>query len=296
MEQQIMSTEILTPVGRLVSGHPMEQNAKTDNQKQPKFFADGQPMMETYVGVAIPKTGEADWKHTPWGQQLVAEATAAWPRGEHGAPSFAWKIIDGDSAVPNKKGTPPNSREGFPGHWVIGGSTMLHVKCFHAGMYEAHQVIQNKGEIKRGDYCRLLIETKGNGSTDSPGMYVNPTLFELTRAGIEIIPVGNGPSAAEAFGGSVGQLPQGALIDTAVAQPAVAQPAAATPPVVPAHDLVQPGMVTPPPAVPPVATPPPVAPVDPQYSYNGVTYAKSALLAMPGWSEAIIEANCTLVG
>lgn len=187
--------------GRLVAGHPMIQNVKTDNAGQPKLQADGiTPQTEAYIGIAIPKGQETDWRQTPWGQQFHAAAVRDWPNGEHGSPTFAWKVTDGDSPVPNTKGKKPCDREGYPGHWVIGASTQFGIKCFHVGKYDPLQQIQDKNEIKCGDYCRVGLNVKGNGPCQSPGIYVNPDQFELSRPGVQII-VESGRSAAEVFGG-----------------------------------------------------------------------------------------------
>jgi hypothetical protein len=281
-----MSNDILTPVGRLVSGHPMEMHAVTDDKtKQPKTFADGSPMFNQSVGIAIPKNGTTDWKQTDWGQKIYAAAVAAYPRGEHGMRTFSWKITDGDSTEPNKKMVTPCSREGYPGNWVIFASSCFPTPCYHVGKYQPHEVIQNKNEIKRGDYVRLSFSVAPNNSTDSPGMYINPVLLELSRAGQQIMSA-NAPDAAAAFGSSAPVIPQGALVDAGVVQPATTPPPTAT--VTPAHDLVQPqtmpgAVATPPPPVPTV-TPPPV--VEQGYIVNGASYTKEQLLAMPGWTEA----------
>lgn len=281
-----MSNDILTPVGRLVSGHPMEMHAVTDDRTgQQKAFKDGSPMFNQSVGIAIPKNGTTDWKQTDWGQKIYAAAVAAYPRGEHGMRTFSWKITDGDSTEPNKKMVTPCSREGYPGHWVIFASSCFPTPCYHVGKYQPHEVIQNKNEIKRGDYVRLSFSVAPNNSTDSPGMYINPVLLELSRAGQQIMSA-NAPDAAAAFGSSAPVIPQGALVDAGVVQPANTPPPTAT--VTPAHDLVQPqtmpgAVATPPPPVPTV-TPPPV--VEQGYIVNGASYTKAQLLAMPGWTEA----------
>lgn len=280
-------SDILTPVGRLVSGHPMEMHPVTDDRTgQQKTFKDGSPMFNQSIGIAIPKEGTTDWKQTEWGQKIYAAAVAAYPRGEHGMRTFSWKITDGDSTEPNKKMVTPCSREGYPGHWVLFASSCFPTPCYHVGKYQPHEVIQNKNEIKRGDYIRISFNVAPNNSTDSPGMYINPVLLELSRAGQQIMSA-NAPDAASAFGSSQPVIPRGALIDTGVVTPPPAQ-ATATPP--PAHDLVQPqvmpGNATPPPPPPPppvVATP---APVEQGYVVNGTPFTKAQLLAMPGWTEA----------
>jgi len=49
--------EITSPVGRLVSGHPMVARPVLDDKtKQPKLQRDGvTPQIDHYVGLAIPK-------------------------------------------------------------------------------------------------------------------------------------------------------------------------------------------------------------------------------------------------
>lgn len=232
------SVEILTPVGRLVGGHPMNQRGVVDDRtKQPVIGNDGKPVTEVYIGFAIPKAGEQHWNQTPWGAEIHRAAALGWPNGEHGSPTFAWKIDDGDSAVPNRAGIKPCDREGYPGHWVLKCSTRLDVRCYHAGKYDAAQQIQNPREIKPGDYCRLVIHAKANAPSQSPGVYLNPSLFELTRPGQEIVLTG-GPSAEETFGASApGALPPGAQVAAPAMPPAVAP----APPAPPAPDFLTPG-------------------------------------------------------
>ena len=174
-----MTIQITTPVGRLVAGHPMIEHPVTDDKTGlAKMKQDGvTPRVEAYLGLAIPKAGEQHWNQTAWGLEIWNKAQQDWPNGESGAPAFAWKILDGDSAVPNKKGKVPNTREGYPGHWVLNLSQGFAVKCFHAGMFEPHQQIQNDKEVKAGDYARVVVSVRGNGPvSQSPGMYLNPSL------------------------------------------------------------------------------------------------------------------------
>lgn len=269
--------EILFPVGRLVSGHPMENRAVTDKENKQMLNATGQPITERYVGVAIPKGSEQHWNQTEWGAkiwQAAQDPTNGYPNGEFNAPTFSWKITDGDSQVPNKKGNKPADQEGYPAHWVIHLTTRIAYNCFHVGRYDPMQAIQRKEEIKRGDYCRVFATVKGNKPSQSPGVYINPTLFELSRAGVEIVSQGSGPAAADVFGGNAPVLPQNAQLDQNAQAPApVSAPTVNAPPPPPAHDLLTP------PA-------PPVAPVEERYNVNGAVYTKSQLLAMPGWTEA----------
>lgn len=260
-------TDILFPVGRLVAGHPMKAEPRINDQtKQPQLDATGQPVTERYIGVAIAKAGETHWNQTVWGKQILAAAqdpVSGWTNGEIGMPAFAWKIVDGDSMIPNKAGKKPAEQEGYPGHWVINMTTRIAYNCYHTGKYDPMQAIQDVNEIKCGDYVQVYASVKGNKPSQSPGIYINPQMLRFDRAGQQIIRT-SGPSAADVFGG-------------VTAAPAV-QAAPPAPPVTPAYDLVQPGAgVTP---------PPPPVPVEPSYNVNGTVYTKSQLLAMPGWTEA----------
>ncbi|MGL5729175.1 MAG: hypothetical protein ACRCYD_15145 [Plesiomonas sp.] len=283
-----MSIEVLFPVGRLVSGHPMEARPVTDKDDRPVMDASGSPVTDRYIGVAIPKAGEQHWNQTEWGAkvwQAAQDPVNGYPNGEFNSPTFSWKIVDGDSQVPNKKGNKPCDQEGYAGHWVVHMSTRLAYGCFHVGRYDALQAIQNKGEIKRGDYCRVFCSVKGNKPSQSPGVYVNPQLFELTRAGIEIVSVGSGPAAADVFGATAAVMPSNAQVDTAVvpttppAAPAPVTPPAApapvTPPAAPAYDLVTPPVL------------------EEKYTYSGMTKTLTEWCAMPGWSEALIKQHGT---
>ena len=241
-----MTTEILLE-GRVVCGHPMIRHPVKKKQpgtavETPVIGADGQPVTQAYLALAIPKTGETDWKQSAWGQQIHAVGVADWPNGEHGAPTFAWKVNDGDSQVPNTKNKKPCDREGWAGHWVVHCSTQLNVRCYHVGKYDPTQQIQDDKEIKTGDYARVLVGVKGNGPvSQSPGVYMNPIMFELSRAGVQII-TDTGPAASDVFGGGQPTVPATAQVAPAVAvtpQPGQAAVAPAAP-VAPAPDLLQP--------------------------------------------------------
>lgn len=277
-----MSIDILTPVGRMIGGHPLEAfPVMDDTTKLQKIDKAGQPRTSSSVGIAIAKGPETDWKQTEWGQQIYQVAAAAWPAGEFNAPAFAWKVIDGDSAIPNKRGSIPNQREGYAGHWVIRASTELPIKCYNAGHYELHEVIQRKEAIKRGDYIRLLLSIKGNNPSQSPGVYINPSLFELVRAGIEIV-TASGPSASDAFAGVAAQLPAGAQVDPNVSAIPAGMPQAsgAIPPAQPHPGFVENAAAG-------TASTPPLPPAQPAAhimtaSAGGATYEE---LIAAGWTD-----------
>ena len=292
--------ELTTPVGRVVGGHPMVQRAnKDDKTGLPKMQQDGiTPSMSTYVGLAIPKGTEQHWNQTEWGAKIWNEALAAWPNGEYQQPTFSWKVTDGDSQIPNKKMKKPCDREGYPGHWVIQASTGLGaVKCYNVGKYNPlTDLIQQKEMIKPGDYARLVLTVKSNDSTQTAGLYLNPTIFELYQPGQAII-LENEPDAAGTLGATAAQLPAGALIDTNVpaqqpAAPGMAPPATpgapamqGTPPIQqpPAQQL---GMAPATPGTAPIAPatdllqPPPIQ----MYLVDGVQYTGEQLKGF-GWND-----------
>ena len=206
-----MELNIKDIVCRLVSGHPMERRPVTDKNDQPMIDLDGKPKTSAYIGLAIQKKGEKHWSQTPWGQQIYALAKEAFPKGEYNHPSFSWKVVDGDSTEVNKKGNKNCDREGYPGHWIIHGTTQLQIRCYHRGKYDAIDQIQNKEEIKRGDYVRAIIIMNDNKPSETPGIYMNPSLIELHSKGVEI--EGQQMSAAAAFGDNQGEMPSNAQLD-----------------------------------------------------------------------------------
>ena len=110
-----MSTVRITlPEGLIVQGHPFERQQVTDERGNPRTDAQGNPMTQVFFSLAIPKGQETHWNQTPWGAKIDAQAKEpehGWPNGEWQRPDFSWKIEDGDSTIPNKRGIAPNSRE-----------------------------------------------------------------------------------------------------------------------------------------------------------------------------------------
>lgn len=269
------------PMGRIVAGHPMMFTQEKDwNTKQLKVNAQGQPKMSCYFGFAIPKGGETHWNQTPWGQLIWNEGATGFQRGEFNRPDFAWKIVDGDSPIPNKSGIAWNSKEGYPGHWVLNISSALAApKCFKASqqMGALIECVSDK-EIKCGDYGRVTISVKANcdanGMAQSPGVYLNPLAFCMDKEGQEIVGEGVPQGNAAMFG--------------AASAPAPVQNAtpAYQPPV-----NVQPNNTWSNPPPPSAPTPPPVQSIR-MVVYNGQTVKVDDLLA-GGWTEAQIQQHTT---
>ena len=201
--------EFLTPVGRLVAGSPFESNTK-DAEGRPLVVKNGpnagQPRVEYYIGVAIPKT---DAGYNELYGILRGAAQGAFPNmfGADGAcinPKFSFKITDGDSAVPNTKGVAPNTKEGYKGHWIINLSNGFPPTCYTLG---AKELIVDRSMIKKGYYVRVYGDVKSNGSLQQPGIFLNFSMVELVGHGEEIH---SGPDGAAVFGGQpAGALPAG---------------------------------------------------------------------------------------
>lgn len=281
-----MSNIIIT--GRLISGHPMEARAVVDDiTKQPKMQKDGvTPAMVRTLGIAIPKGAEgANWSNTDWGAEIHAAAVAGYSNGEPQNPAFSWKIMDGDSTIPNREQNRPCDREGAPGHWVLWCSTGIPIDCFHAGNYDVK--IMDKGEIKTGDYCRVIVSPVANnvnGPVKTAGVYLNPAGFELIRAGQLI--ASSSVDCKAAFGAAgAAVLPAGALVDTAVAGPGVlANPGHAAPgaQAEPHHAFLN---NAPGPSAPGPTAPPPVE----NFAYNGAVYTRAQLIESK-WTDEQINA------
>ncbi len=196
-----MTINFTTPVGRIVQGDLAKAQPVLDNAGKPKLTRDGSPMIQHFIALAIPKIpGHTHWAQTEWGKQIWDEGNRAHPNfAPHAA--FSWKIEDGDSAVPNKKGKMNKDREGFPGHWILKFRSGFLPKTYNA---DGSAAIPAE-TIRCGYYVQVNCSVAGN-TGDSPGVYLNPNLVALSGYGEEIIA---GPDASEAGFGAA-PLPPGA--------------------------------------------------------------------------------------
>ena len=196
-----MTINLTTPVGRIVQGDLSKPQPVLDNAGKQKVGRDGQPMIQHYFALAIPKTpGHTHWAQTDWGKQIWDEGNRAHPNfAPH--PTFSWKIEDGDSAIPNKKGKLNRDREGFPGHWVLKFRSGFLPKTYNAD----GSAPVPADSLKCGYYAQVNCSVAGN-TGESPGVYLNPNMVALSGYGPEIIA---GPDAAEAGFGAA-PLPPGA--------------------------------------------------------------------------------------
>ena len=289
-----MSIEVTLPVARLVQGSVWKGNSK-DAKGNPivwKTGADaGKPRQDYYMAVAIPKGTETHWAQTPWGQVIWSGVCVLCPNAANLGPNFAWKIEDGDSQVPNKKGKKPCDQEGFTRHWVVrlGGAFAPQVGTLRGGVWTP--LTDAGGPPKRGDYVQVSIEVDFNKSTESPGAFLNHRGVKFHAAGEEIkggefdaraagfAESQEGPTAPAGFahqGPSPGVgLPYAPPQQAGFSAP---PPGVATPPVTPHTAFVANAAVPPPPPAAPVPQGPPMTSLA---ASQGLTY--SALLAA-GWT------------
>lgn len=251
---------ITSPVGRIVMGSLYDPST-TDAEGKPLVVKTGpnagQPRVNYFFALAIPKGAEPHWAHTPWGQQIWNVGNQAFPNAAQ-SPAFAWKIEDGDSQIPNKKGRKPVENEGWRGHWILKFSGGFAPKVYQQEGAGYVQVMQ-KDFCKPGYFVEVAFSVDGNGSQSQPGVYINHSMVCFRAYGPEI---SFGPDVASAgFGQSA--LPAGAsMTPPAGAIPMPQAPAAA--PALPALPGAPVGYAPPPvpagvPQIPGVA-PAPLAP------------------------------------
>lgn len=189
--------EILFPVSRFVGGSlyksETRKNEKTGEERQQFSFA-----------VAIPKGTETHWNQTEWGRLIWAEGSENAPN-MHQNPAFAWKVKDGNSNVPNRKGNKPCDNEGWPGNWVLWLSSGFAPKIYNA---DGSQPINEVDAVKPGYFVQVFGNCAYNKSTDSPGVYLNYSAVAFSAYGPEIQLSAGVDAAAVGFG--KGPLPQGA--------------------------------------------------------------------------------------
>lgn len=270
------ATQILFPgvglSGRFVGGSLVKGEQVMSNG-QPVKNTDGSAVLDYSFGMAIKKTPGVDWRNEPWGAAMVAVAARDFPQGQSLAPTFSWKITDGDSQIPNKKGKKPADNANYNGAWVVWFSSRFPVKTVNE---KGTAAIPNEA-IKPGHFIQVLGSVRGN-TGDSPGVYVNHDFVAHAGFGPEITfqqdasQVGFGGAALPPEGSAT---PQGGL---APPTPPMAAPTAPTPTV-------------------PHTAPLDVPPAGPVYKLTELAISKGAtsvesLIASPGWSlELALQHN-----
>lgn len=220
--------DILFPAGRMVGGNLDKLFQRTETNGTPKIGKDGQPEMQCSFGFAIPKTHAAErWQDTPWGKTIYDTGAAAHPNLVQ-SPAFSWKVIDGDSQLPNKKGKRPCDQTGYAGHWVLWFSQGWLPKRVNAdGTVELPD-----GAIQPGYYIQVFGSVAGNKlvPNGTPGVYLNPIAVALVGEGERIAT--DVDTTKVGFGGA--PLPAGAKpVTPAAPQFAAPAPTPAAPPPAP---------------------------------------------------------------
>ena len=281
-------TNFTTPVGRMVMGS-LYKPQTTDAEGKPLTIKSGpnagQAKVQYFFALAIPKTGEQHWSQTPWGASIWKVGHEAFPQGQADAPSFAWKIVDGDSAVPNRTGKKPCDREGYPGNWVLSFSSGFAPKIYNK---DGTAPIIEPDAVKLGYFIQVNGDVEGNGSAQQPGVYLNHSMVALSAYGPEI---SIGPDASTAGFGTA-PLPAGAMATPPASFAPPVTPASFTPPV-PAPSAPVAPMIPPNPAF--LAVPPtPPAPAHVMLvPAGGATYEQ---MIAAGWTDALLVANGMMAG
>jgi hypothetical protein len=272
-----MSAIIVYPVGRFIGGSLKDMHPRTEQDgKTPKRNAAGEVINACNFGVAIQKT-QADWRNEVWGQIMFGIGKAAEPT-LHLAAAFAWKIVDGDDARPNKNGKVPSQQEGYAGHWVIWFSQgWLPTLCSADG-----SITLQPGAIMPGQYVQVQADVASNGAKppQTPGLYLNPKAVALAADGPRIVS-NDVDTTKSGFGGVA--LPAGALpLTPAIAAFAVAQPSVAA--------VAPPSMVAVTPNAAFMSVPPPPPAAAQAHTMTALAGGTSyeAMLAV-GWNDALLR-------
>lgn len=197
--------EFLSPVGRFVWGSftvPKTKDMAGNLIVYKSGPQAGQPRPDYRFAIAIPKKGEQHWSQTEWGAKIYNFAQVAFPGGESTFPTFAWKIVDGDSTqLKHPKGKKPCDRIGYPGNWVLTFSNATPPQLVNT---QGQQILE-QNFVNLGDYVRVFGNVNKNKTDTNPGLYLNHKFVAFMGYGERII---LGPSAEDIEWGD--ELPPGA--------------------------------------------------------------------------------------
>lgn len=209
------------PVGRIVSGNPTSWEDAVDyHTKQKKLNADGTIRKENRVSIAYNKQEflEKVWPY------ILQEVGKLYPQYANTHPDqcemsrFAWKVINGDSpSCPQGSQVPYNTREGYPGCYIVKIST----SAFLPGTFKFENGAYRKvepNEVKCGDYVVANLTITAHNEKDG-GLYWNPNGYELVGYGTEIKGSG-GADPMAMFGAASHPLPAGASLTPISSSPA----------------------------------------------------------------------------
>ena len=275
-------SEILFPVGRMIGGSVYTAQVEKDSFGKPKLNSEGKQLTSFSFGVAIPKQGEQHWSQTPWGQQVFQVGATA-HANHHRLPTYAWKIKDGDSTVPNRNGTIMNQQPGHAGCWIVWFKQTW-----------APKLVADKGatpllepdQIIPGYYVEVYANVIGN-TGPTPGVYMNPIAVNRAAFGEKIVSTQTIDTTGVGFGASplptgASATPLGGFVPPPVAAVMPGLPIAPTGPAV----VPNPAFLMPP--APPLAPPVPAAPPVRQMTAKagGATYEQ---MIGAGWTDNLLR-------
>lgn len=212
MTTQDPNNTFTTPPGRIVGGSlsgPQIKGYDNVPLEKPKWV----------VMLALPKTHPGTVALVAQIKRIGAEGFADNPATVQRA-DFSWKMIDGDSGIPNQRGIAPNTKPGYPGHTILTLSTTFAFPT----VGEDPSTPISAAAVETGHWVRIAGHCKANGSATKPGVYLNLQAAQFVRAD-EVIQTGGGMSAAQ-------------TAQAFAAPVAPTTPAATVTPAVPAHDIV----------------------------------------------------------
>lgn len=197
---------ITTPAGRLISGS-LYKGSDKDAEGKPRTIKTGpnagQTATQWFFQLAIPKGPERGWWETEWGKLIYSVGAAAFPQACQ-SPTFAWKVKDGDSTIPNRRGKRPCDQEGAKGCWLLSFASGFPPKVYKDN---GNTLLDQVDAVNLGDYVQVFGSVDGNGSQQQPGVFLNHSMVNFLAYGERIV---SGPDAtAVGFGQGV-QLPAGA--------------------------------------------------------------------------------------
>jgi hypothetical protein len=273
------------PSGRMIMGSLSVPRTK-DAEGKPLVIKNGpdmgKPTQEFFFAVAYPKTlGATHWSQEPWGKDIWSLGHGAFP-GVAQSPSFSWKIDDGDSTMPNKKGKALGTNPNCKNCWVVFFKQPSPIPCYYYRRIDGQAPstpFDPKG-INAGDYVQVAGFIKSNGSTQNPGVYMNPRMVDLVGYG-ERITQGADPMSA---GFGTAALPAGASV-----MPTGAMPVGSTPNLPPPYSPPAPNPAILTGVMPPPAPPPPVA-SGPVMTAKAAGATLESFLAV-GWTLDALKAN-----
>ena len=279
---------ITTPVARLVAGS-LYRGSLADTEGNPHVYKTGPNAGQThpvwFFGVAITKEPGKQWWETAWGSQIYKAGSEAFPQA-CGSQSFSWKVEDGDSQTPNKKGKKPADNEGYPGNWIIKFNSNFAPNIVEKQAMGWTKIIADD-VVKCGYYVQVNFNAIGNMSNQNPGVLFNVNAVAFIKAGAEI---SFGPSYDEMGFSDTAQAVASAPPATPTLGTAALTPASAV--AAPAPGILNPSTETAVPSPVPSAALPPAPPSPSNHTMTaaagGIAYEA---YVKQGWTDAQLISN-----